>query len=137
VAYAAMCFQAAGLYSHGVTDRLGNIRLPLEIMGYSKAYRRRVVRQVAGAGSELAGSSASFLGKLSEGGCSRGILIARALAFDADILLMDEPFWWLDEIVRDHLNERFASVGRARKRHSAFCHPLHTRGVYLSTKKSW
>ena len=36
--------------------------------------------------------------------------IARALSFDADLLLMDEPFGALDEIVRDHLNEQLLDL---------------------------
>ena len=39
--------------------------------------------------------------------------IARALSFDADILLMDEPFGALDEIVRDHLNEQLLQLWKA------------------------
>ena len=38
--------------------------------------------------------------------------LLRALAFDADILLMDEPFGALDEIVRDHLNEQLLIFGK-------------------------
>ena len=42
--------------------------------------------------------------------CSSAPLLRARLAFDADILLMDEPFGALDEIVRDHLNEQLLNL---------------------------
>ena len=50
--------------------------------------------------------------------------IARALAFDADILLMDEPFGALDEIVRDHLNEQLLEALGADGKDHWLRHPL-------------
>jgi NitT/TauT family transport system ATP-binding protein len=60
--------------------------------------------------------------------------IARALAFDADLLLMDEPFGALDEIVRDHLNKQLLELwGRTNK---TICFVTHSipEAVYLSTR---
>ena len=42
--------------------------------------------------------------------------IARALAFDANILLMDEPFGALDEIVRDRLNSELLDLWMQTKK---------------------
>ena len=60
--------------------------------------------------------------------------IARALAFDADLLLMHEPFRALDEIVRDHLNGQLLAL-RARME-KTICFVTHSipEAVYLSTK---
>jgi NitT/TauT family transport system ATP-binding protein len=58
---------------------------------------------------DLEGFGKKFPWQLS-GGMQQRASIARALAFDADLLLMDEPFGALDEIVRDHLNEQLAGA---------------------------
>ena len=99
-------FQAAGLYPWRTIG--GNIRLPLEIMGYSKADQTERVKRVLDF-VELDGFEKKFPWQLS-GGMQQRASIARALAFDADILLMDEPFGALDEIVRDHLNEQLLQL---------------------------
>ncbi|OYW58157.1 MAG: sulfonate ABC transporter ATP-binding protein, partial [Rhodobacterales bacterium 12-65-15] len=93
-------FQAAGLYPWRTIA--GNIRLPLEIMGFSKPDQAERVARVLDL-VELSGFANRFPWQLS-GGMQQRASIARALAFDADILLMDEPFGALDEIVRDRLN---------------------------------
>ena len=99
-------FQAAGLYPWRTIG--GNIGLPLEIMGYSKADQAERVKRVLEL-VELDGFERKFPWQLS-GGMQQRASIARALAFDADILLMDEPFGALDEIVRDHLNEQLLKL---------------------------
>ena len=60
--------------------------------------------------------------------------IARALSFDADILLMDEPFGALDEIVRDHLNEQLLKLWNRTDKTIAFVTHSIPEAVYLSTK---
>ena len=49
------------------------------------------------------------------GGMQQRASIARALAFDANILLMDEPFG-SDEIVRDRLNSELFDFGCKQKK---------------------
>lgn len=123
-------FQAAGLYPWRTIG--GNIRLPLEIMGYSKADMAARVAQVLEL-VELAGFEKKFPWQLS-GGMQQRASIARALAFDADILLMDEPFGALDEIVRDHLNEQLLSLWARTEKTIGFVTHSIPEAVYLSTK---
>ena len=123
-------FQAAGLYPWRTIG--GNIRLPLEIMGYSRADQAERVDRVLEL-VELAGFEKKFPWQLS-GGMQQRASIARALAFDADILLMDEPFGALDEIVRDHLNEQLLQLWARTQKTIAFVTHSIPEAVYLSTK---
>ena len=68
------------------------------------------------------------------GGMQQRASIARALAFDADLLLMDEPFGALDEIVRDHLNEQLLKLWRATGKTIGFVTHSIPEAVYLSTR---
>jgi len=123
-------FQAAGLYPWRTIG--GNIRLPLEIMGYSRADQAERVRRVLEL-VDLDGFEKKFPWQLS-GGMQQRASIARALAFDADILLMDEPFGALDEIVRDHLNEQLLKLWAKTNKTIAFVTHSIPEAVYLSTK---
>jgi NitT/TauT family transport system ATP-binding protein len=123
-------FQAAGLFPWRTIG--GNIRLPLQIMGYSRAEQAsrtaRVMEMV-----ELAGFENKYPWQLS-GGMQQRASIARALAFDADILLMDEPFGALDEIVRDKLNEQLLELWARTEKTIGFVTHSIPEAVYLSTR---
>ncbi len=123
-------FQAAGLYPWRTIA--GNVKLPLEIMGYSKADQAEHVRKVLEL-VDLAGFEKKFPWQLS-GGMQQRASIARALAFDAEILLMDEPFGALDEIVRDHLNEQLLALWARTEKTIGFVTHSIPEAVYLSTK---
>jgi len=123
-------FQAAGLYPWRSIGK--NISLPLEIMGYSKAEMKERVTRVLEL-VDLAGFEKKYPWQLS-GGMQQRASIARALAFDADILLMDEPFGALDEIVRDHLNEQLLSLWSRTEKTIGFVTHSIPEAVYLSTK---
>ncbi|MFP4304560.1 ABC transporter ATP-binding protein [Rhodosalinus sp.] len=123
-------FQAAGLYPWRSIG--GNVRLPLEIMGYSRAEQAERVKRVLDL-VDLAGFEHKFPWQLS-GGMQQRASIARALAFDADILLMDEPFGALDEIVRDRLNEELLALWKRTGKTIAFVTHSIPEAVYLSTK---
>ncbi len=123
-------FQAAGLYPWRTIA--GNVKLPLEIMGFSKAEQDERVRKVLEL-VELQGFGGKFPWQLS-GGMQQRASIARALSFDADILLMDEPFGALDEIVRDRLNEELLKLWNRTGKTIGFVTHSIPEAVYLSTK---
>jgi len=123
-------FQAAGLYPWRTIA--GNIGLPLEIMGFDRAEQAARVERVLDL-VELKGFGKKFPWQLS-GGMQQRASIARALAFDADILLMDEPFGALDEIVRDRLNEEVLKLWNATGKTIGFVTHSIPEAVYLSTK---
>ncbi|WP_127900645.1 ABC transporter ATP-binding protein [Solirhodobacter olei] len=123
-------FQAAGLYPWRTIA--GNVKLPLEIMGFSKAEQDERVRKVLEL-VDLDGFGNKFPWQLS-GGMQQRASIARALGFDADILLMDEPFGALDEIVRDRLNEELLKLWSRTGKTIGFVTHSIPEAVYLSTR---
>jgi NitT/TauT family transport system ATP-binding protein len=99
-------FQAPALYPWRTIAR--NVALPLEVMGVDKAAReKRVAENLAMV--NLTGFERKYPWQLS-GGMQQRVSIARALAVEPELLLMDEPFGALDEIVRDHLNEQLLQL---------------------------
>ncbi len=123
-------FQAAALFPWRTIE--DNISLPLEIMGFSKAERReRIEKNLALV--NLSGFGKKYPWQLS-GGMQQRASIARALSFDPDMLLMDEPFGALDEIVRDHLNEQLLKLWAATRKTVIFVTHSIPEAVFLSTK---
>jgi NitT/TauT family transport system ATP-binding protein len=123
-------FQAPALYPWRSVAR--NIALPLEIMGYPKSEREARVAK----GLELVnltGFGNKFPWQLS-GGMQQRASIARALSFDPDLLLMDEPFGALDEIVRDKLNEQLLRLWDVTKKTILFVTHSIPEAVFLSTR---
>lgn len=123
-------FQAAALYPWRTIEK--NIALPLEIMGYSRADQKARIERTLDL-VNLSGFGKKYPWQLS-GGMQQRASIARALAFDADLLLMDEPFGALDEIVRDHLNEQLLKLWAATEKTICFVTHSIPEAVYLSTK---
>jgi len=62
------------------------------------------------------------------------VSIARALTFDPELLLMDEPFGALDEIVRDQLNEHFLRLWEKNRKTVVFVTHSIPEAAYLSTR---
>jgi len=123
-------FQAPALYPWRTIRK--NVELPLEIFGLSKGERReRSQRQLELV--NLKGFENKFPWQLS-GGMQQRASIARALSFDPKLLLMDEPFGALDEIVRDHLNEQLLRLWDKTRKTVLFVTHSIPEAVFLSSK---
>jgi NitT/TauT family transport system ATP-binding protein len=123
-------FQAPALYPWRTIAR--NVALPLEIMGLDRAERRRRIEKNL-ALVNLTGFERKYPWQLS-GGMQQRASIARALAVEPDLLLMDEPFGALDEIVRDHLNQQLLELWHKTEKTVVFVTHSIPEAVYLSTR---
>jgi NitT/TauT family transport system ATP-binding protein len=123
-------FQAPALFPWRTIEK--NIKLPLEIMGFSESEQQiRAERYLSMV--NLMGFERKFPWQLS-GGMQQRVSIARALSFDPAMLLMDEPFGALDEIVRDHLNEQLLQLWKSTEKTVLFVTHSIPEAVFLSTK---
>ena len=99
----AMVFQNFGLMPHrSVRD---NVAMPLEIRGLPQNARWKAAEDAL-ALVELGDWKDKFAHELS-GGMQQRVGLARAIAADAEVLLMDEPFSALDPLIRRQLQEEF------------------------------
>lgn len=123
-------FQAATLYDWRTVAK--NVQLPLELMKYSKEKKEARTREML-ALVELSDFAKHYPWQLS-GGMQQRVSIARALAFEPSILLMDEPFGALDEMTRERLNLELLDIWQ--KTHTTVIFVTHsiTEAVFLSTR---
>ncbi len=102
----SMVFQQFGLMSHRTV--LGNVEYGLEVKGISKEERhKKAMEMISMVG--LDGYENEPISSLS-GGMKQRVGIARALASDPDILLMDEPFSALDPLVRKDMQFELLTI---------------------------
>jgi NitT/TauT family transport system ATP-binding protein len=123
-------FQAAALYPW--RNVLRNVMLPLEVMRMPAAERReRAMKNLELVG--LQGFDTKYPWQLS-GGMQQRVSIARALAFEPKLLLMDEPFGALDEITRDRLNEQLLRLWERTGKTVVFVTHSISEAVFLSNR---
>ena len=111
-----MVFQNFALMPH--RSVLDNIAMPLEIRGISKNDRLDAANKILDI-VELQGWGNKFAHELS-GGMQQRVGLARALAANPDVLLMDEPFSALDPLIRRQLQAEFIKLSKQMKKTTVF-----------------
>jgi len=109
---------------------LENVLLPVEVLGLDPGtYRERArgILQMTG----LEGFEDSYPNQLS-GGMQQRVSLGRALVYEPDVLLMDEPFGALDEFTRERLNLEIQRIWMERRKTILFVTHNITEAVFLS-----
>lgn len=123
-------FQSPVLYDWRTVRK--NIRLPLELMKVAKAEQSRRIEGLL----DLVGLSkfADHYPHQLSGGMQQRVGIARALAIQPEILLMDEPFSALDEFTREKLNEDVLRIWRKTNKTVVFVTHNIAESVFMSDR---
>ena len=111
-----MVFQSMALMPH--RNVLENVAFSLEVRGRSQDARREIAHRAIEA-VDLHGWDHKYPDELS-GGMQQRVGLARAIAADPSILLMDEPFSALDPLIRRQLQDKFMSLSAEMKKTTLF-----------------
>lgn len=111
---------------------LGNILFPIEMLGWRvQDYRKEAARLIDIVG--LRGFESAFPGELS-GGMQQRASICRALIYDPQVLLMDEPFGALDAMTREDMSLEVMRIWTERRKTVVFVTHSINEAVLLADR---
>jgi NitT/TauT family transport system ATP-binding protein len=125
-----MVFQAPVLFEW--RDVASNVELPLEILGRPRAERKARAKEMLDM-VDLGAFGDYYPSQLS-GGMQQRAAIARALAFEPALLLMDEPFGALDEMTRERMNSEVLRIWERTGTTIVFVTHSIPEAVFLSSR---
>ncbi len=125
-----IAFQQAALFDWRTVRR--NVELPLELMGWDKARRKARALELLEM-VQLADFADHRPWELS-GGMQQRVAIARSLAVDPPLLLMDEPFGALDEMTRERMQNELLRIRQETGKSIIFVTHSIPEAVYLSDR---
>ena len=125
-----LVFQDANLFPWYTVEE--NIALPLLLRKVAKRERRRRAHELG----ELVGLQGfeKALPRELSGGMRQRAAIARALSYNPEILLMDEPFGALDAMTRDKMNMELQRIAHATKATVVFVTHSIAEAVFLADR---
>jgi NitT/TauT family transport system ATP-binding protein len=125
-----MVFQEFGLLPWRTVQH--NVELGLELKGMAAEARRKVSQPLIEM-TGLAGFESHYPHELS-GGMKQRVGLARALATDPNVLLMDEPFAALDAQTRDLMQVELLRIWQTAKKTVLFVTHQIEEAIYLSDR---
>ena len=125
-----IAFQQAALFDWRTVRR--NVELPLELIGWDKQRRAQRALELLEM-VQLADFADHRPWELS-GGMQQRVAIARSLAVDPPLLLMDEPFGALDEMTRERMQNELLRIRRETGKSIVFVTHSIPEAVYLSDR---